>query len=165
MKLYHVPLTRSIRVVWLLEEMGITDYELVTISRDDWHDFAKSDEYQAVNMLGKYPGMRDGDLTMVESVAIMEYAIAKYGANGLAPASDDPEYGEYLSGECTSCHQASGSDAGIPSIIHWPEDDFVLAMHAYKRKQRAHPVMQMIAGRLGDEEIAALAAYFANLSD
>jgi glutathione S-transferase len=96
MKLYHVPLTRSIRVVWLLEEMGITDYELVTISRDDWHEFAKSEEYQAVNMLGKYPGMRDGDLTMVESVAIMEYAIAKYGANGLAPASDDPNYGEYL---------------------------------------------------------------------
>jgi cytochrome c len=33
-------------------------------------------------------------------------------------------------------------------------------MHAYKNKQRNHPVMQMIAGRLNDEEIAALAAYF-----
>ncbi len=75
----------------------------------------------------------------------------------------DPEYGEYLSGECTTCHQASGGDDGIPSITLWPEDQFVVAMHAYKNKQRTHPVMQMIAGRLGDEEIAALAAYFKDL--
>jgi cytochrome c len=75
----------------------------------------------------------------------------------------DPEYGAYLSGECTACHQASGGDAGIPSIVLWPEEDFVLAMHAYKAKKRKHPVMQMVAGRLGDEEIAALAAYFGSL--
>ena len=72
----------------------------------------------------------------------------------------DPEYGEYLSGECTTCHQADGRVDGIPSITYWPEEDFVVAMHAYKNKQRSHPVMQMIAGRLSDEEIAALAAYF-----
>ena len=77
----------------------------------------------------------------------------------------DPEYGEYLSGECTTCHQSAGGDDGIPSIVLWPEDDFVVAMHAYKNKQRNHPVMQMVAGRLGDEEIAALAAYFANLTE
>lgn len=74
----------------------------------------------------------------------------------------DPEYGAYLSSECTTCHKADGGDDGIPSIVYWPEQDFVVAMHAYKDKQRNHPVMQMIAGRLGDEEIAALAAYFAN---
>ncbi|MEO0751860.1 MAG: c-type cytochrome [Pseudomonadota bacterium] len=75
----------------------------------------------------------------------------------------DPEYGEYLSGECTTCHQVSGGDAGIPSIVLWPEEDFVIAMHAYKNKTRTHPVMQMIAGRLGEEEIAALAAYFGRI--
>lgn len=77
----------------------------------------------------------------------------------------DAEYGEYLSSECTTCHQASGADQGIPSIVLWPEDDFVVAMHAYKNKQREHPVMNMVAGRLGDEEIAALAAYFATLEE
>ena len=77
----------------------------------------------------------------------------------------DPEYGAYLSGECTTCHQAAGSDDGIPSITLWPEDQFVVAMHAYKTKKRNHPVMQMIAGRLGDEEIAALAAYFKDLEN
>jgi cytochrome c len=72
----------------------------------------------------------------------------------------DPAYGEYLAGECTTCHQRSGADEGIPSIVGWPERDFVTAMHAYKNRHRPHPVMQMIAGRLSDEEIAALAAYF-----
>ncbi|MDA7430236.1 c-type cytochrome [Primorskyibacter aestuariivivens] len=75
----------------------------------------------------------------------------------------DPEYGEYLSSECTTCHQADGGDSGIPSITLWPEEDFVIAMYAYKTKRRNHPVMQMIAGRLSDEEIAALAAYFGAL--
>jgi cytochrome c len=72
----------------------------------------------------------------------------------------DPAYGEYLSSECTTCHQRDGSDEGIPSIVGWPEEDFVVAMHAYKQKLRPHPVMQMMASRLTDEEIAALAAYF-----
>jgi cytochrome c len=75
----------------------------------------------------------------------------------------DAEYGAYLSNECTTCHRADGTDKGIPSIVLWPEEDFVVAMHAYKDKTREHPVMNMVAGRLGDEEIAALAAHFATL--
>ena len=75
----------------------------------------------------------------------------------------DPAWGEYLASECQTCHQRDGSDQGIPSITNWPEEDFVVAMHAYKRRLRPHPVMQMMAGRLADEEIAALAAYFATL--
>lgn len=72
----------------------------------------------------------------------------------------DPEYGQYLSNECAVCHQKDGDYDGVPSIVNWPAEDFVVAMHAYKRKIRPHPVMQMMAGRLSDEEIAALAAYF-----
>lgn len=75
----------------------------------------------------------------------------------------DPEYGEYLANECQTCHQVSGANDGIPGISGWPSEDFVVAMHAYKRKLRPHPVMQMMAGRLNDEEIAALAAYFKDL--
>ena len=75
----------------------------------------------------------------------------------------DPEYGEYLSNECLTCHQASGGDDGIPSITGWPSEDFAAAMHAYKERLRPHPVMQMMAGRLSNEEIAALAAYFGGL--
>lgn len=75
----------------------------------------------------------------------------------------DTAYGEYLSSECMTCHQRSGANEGIPGIIGWPSEDFVIAMHAYKRQIRPHPVMQMMAGRLSDEEIAALAAYFEGL--
>lgn len=75
----------------------------------------------------------------------------------------DPDYGEYLASECQTCHQVDGSDQGIPSITSWPTEDFVVAMHAYKQKLRPHPVMQMMASRLNNEEIAALAAYFATL--
>ncbi len=75
----------------------------------------------------------------------------------------DPEYGEYLAGDCTGCHQADGSYDGIPSITGWDIESFVWAMHSYKQKVREHPVMQMMVGRLSDDEIAALAAYFETL--
>lgn len=75
----------------------------------------------------------------------------------------DAEYGEYLASECLTCHKQDGTADGIPSITLWPTEDFVVAMHAYKRKLRPHPVMQMMAGRLNNEEIAALAAYFKDL--
>lgn len=86
---------------------------------------------------------------------------------GIDPAvleiAGDAEYGEYLASECTTCHQRDGSDQGLPSITGWPAEDFAIAMHAYKADLRDHAVMQMMAKRLDDEEIAALAAWFATL--
>lgn len=81
-------------------------------------------------------------------------------ADEIMAIKGDAEYGEYLSGECLTCHQPSGANKGIPSIIGWPTEDFVIAMHAYKSQSRKHPVMRMIARRLSDEEIASLAAFF-----
>ncbi len=76
----------------------------------------------------------------------------------------DAEYGEFLASECAACHSRTGRDDGIPGIVGWPEEHFVVAMHAYRQELRPHEVMQMIAKRLGDEEIAALAAYYGQLS-
>ncbi len=75
----------------------------------------------------------------------------------------DPDYGEYLASECQTCHRADNSNEGIPGINGWEIEDFVYALHEYKQKLRENPVMQMMAGSLGDEEIAALASYFASL--
>ena len=75
----------------------------------------------------------------------------------------DVEYGEYLASACVTCHQANGTDQGIPSITGWPTEAFVTVMHAYKNKHRENQVMQQQAGRLANDEIAAIAAYFANL--
>lgn len=79
-------------------------------------------------------------------------------------AAGDRELGQYLSAECVTCHQASGTATGIPSIVGWPEGQFIAAMNAYKDKQRDNPVMQTVAGRLAADDIAALAAYFGGLS-
>lgn len=75
----------------------------------------------------------------------------------------DPAYGEYLAGECTTCHQRSGQSNGIPAIVGWPAEQFVAVLKSYKHKDRPNLVMQSIAGRLGETEMAALAAYFGSL--
>jgi cytochrome c553 len=83
---------------------------------------------------------------------------------GTAYASGDRALGEYLSSECVTCHRPSGTPIGaIPAIRGWPIDQFVAVMSAYKNKQRENDVMQSIAGRLGQEEIEALATYFGSL--
>ena len=102
------------------------------------------------------------DLSPAEPTATPE----EYGLDPQILAIEgDPEYGAYLAGECTTCHRLDGTDEGIPSITGWPLDDFVIALHAYKHAKRVHPVMQMVAGRLSDEEIAALAAHFQGADD
>ena len=78
-------------------------------------------------------------------------------------AAGDKAFGQYLSSECVTCHQASGRFDGIPSIGGWPEASFVEIMKQYRTKERPNPVMQTIAGKLTEEEIAALAAYFGSL--
>jgi cytochrome c553 len=80
-----------------------------------------------------------------------------------AEAKGDRAFGEYLSAECVTCHQLTGRFSGIPPIVGWPEETFVAVMNEYKLKARPNPVMQTLAGRLSDKEIAALAAYFGSL--
>jgi cytochrome c len=96
---------------------------------------------------------------------LLALAVSALSGTAWAAETGDPEYGAYLSGECTTCHRADGADEGIPPIVGWSEETFAAAMQAYKSKSRLHPVMNMVAGRLNDEEIAALAAYFATLAD
>jgi len=96
------------------------------------------------------------------SVALAALLIAD-GWRG-ATAAGDVELGKYLSSECVTCHQATGiAAAGVPAIVGMPDDQFSALMNSYKAKERDNAVMQTIAGRLKDEDIAALAAYFGGL--
>lgn len=70
------------------------------------------------------------------------------------------ELGEYLSGDCTACHQLKGQAPGIPAITGWPAEAFVMVMVAYKEGEREHDLMQNVARRLSDEDIQALAIFF-----
>ena len=76
-------------------------------------------------------------------------------------AKADLGYGEYLAGECVTCHQKSG--AGIPQINGIEAETFVTTIKAYRSKELDNKVMQMMAGRLDDEQIISLAAYFSSL--
>ncbi len=75
----------------------------------------------------------------------------------------DVAYGEYLAGECVTCHSADGADRGIPSIIGLDAEGFAYIMHSYRNKELDNKVMQLVAGRLDDEQIASLAVYFSKL--
>jgi len=89
-KLYHAPLTRSVRIYWLLEELGIP-YELETVTfKADNLPFGQS------TPAGKLPAIQDGDLTMFESGAILEHILERYGNGRLAPPSGSPLRGPYL---------------------------------------------------------------------
>ena len=87
---------RGLRVVWLLEEMGLS-YRLRPV---DLLAGAENDpEFMAINPGGFIPAMRDGDVTMVESIAIMEYLMGRYGPTPLAPEPRDaafPLYQQFL---------------------------------------------------------------------
>ena len=100
---------------------------------------------------------------MTRFFAPLSLVLAAIPGAALAGTAKQIAFGQYLSGECVTCHQVSGAAKGIPAIIGWPEDGFVAVMQSYKTKARDNPVMQTIAARLSDEEMAALAAYFATL--
>jgi len=83
---------RGFRVVWLLEEMGLP-YKLRPV---DLLACAENDpEFMAINPGGFIPALQDGDVVMVESIAIMEYLMARYGPTPLAPAPSDPSFPAY----------------------------------------------------------------------
>lgn len=80
----------------------------------------------------------------------------------MAPAMADDLYdlGEYLSGDCTACHQLQGESEGIPPIIGWDTEAFVTVMQAYKEGERDHALMQTVARRFSEEDLQALAVFF-----
>lgn len=83
--------SRSLRVVWLLEEMGLT----YRVRHVDMLAAEKDPAWLAVNPGDFLPAIQDGDVTMVESVAIMQYLMGRYGPTALQPAPDDPTFPTY----------------------------------------------------------------------
>ena len=79
------------------------------------------------------------------------------------PAPDKLAYGKHLSQECTTCHRRDGTDKGIPSIIGLKEDFFVATMKFYQTGARTNQTMNSVAQALNEEQLQALAAYFATL--
>ena len=83
---------RGFRVAWLFEEMGLP-YRLRQV--DLLAGVEKDAEFLAINPAGFIPAIQDGDTVMVESIAIIEYLLARYGPSPLAPTPDDPAFATY----------------------------------------------------------------------
>jgi glutathione S-transferase len=86
---HHLNNSRSQRVLWLLEELGV-EYDLKRYQRDAATMLAPP-ELRQVHPLGKSPVISDGPVTVAESGAIVEYLVERHGQGRLAPAPGTPE--------------------------------------------------------------------------
>ena len=160
--LYHSPLLRSVRIYWLLEELGLP-YRLETLAfTRKSPPFHFGPEYLKVHPLGKIPAIRDGDLTMFESGAILEYILERYGNGRLAPAPGTSGRAMFLQW----VHFAEGT--ATPPIAEFldhtffrPEAERIPAVVAYSRTRAVAALdmlEQVLAGKqylLGAEFTAA----------
>jgi glutathione S-transferase len=109
-EVHHLNASRSRRITWLLEELGVP-YELVMYKRDATTNLAPP-ELKAVHPLGKAPVIRDNGTVIFESGAIVEYLVRKYGNGRFAPAMGTADYDRYIQ----FLHYAEGS-AMLPLML------------------------------------------------
>ena len=93
LKVHFVAGTRAGRVVWLLEELGL-EYEvnIMPFTKEG----LKSPEHRSRHALGRVPVLEDGDISIFESGAIIDYILERHKNGGLKPSSDAPEFPFYL---------------------------------------------------------------------
>ena len=109
-RVHHLNKSRSQRIVWLLEELGLP-YELVRYQRDAVTNFAPP-ELKAIHPLGKSPLLEDDGVLIEESGAIVQYLLDRYGKGALQPAPGTPAALRHLQ----LMHFAEGS-AMIPLLL------------------------------------------------
>lgn len=83
-----------------------------------------------------------------------------------ARAADEAKlrsYGQHLAQECSSCHRVDGVNNGIPSITGWDVDLFMRTLRFYQQGARTNPVMVSVAKSLDDDQLRALALYWASV--
>lgn len=132
---HHLNNSRSQRVLWLLEELDVP-YEIVKYERDPKTMLAPP-ELQKIHPLGKSPVVTDGENTLAESAAILEYIAEKYGNGRLVPASGTPEYNRYR----YYMHYAEGSLMPLLLVK-------LLMSRVRKAPALVRPIAKAIAGKL-----------------
>ncbi len=110
LQVHHLNNSRSQRVLWLLEELEL-DYEIVKYQRDATTNLAPP-ELAKVHPLGKSPVLVDGDRTIAESGALLDYVVRRHGGGRLAPKPGTEAHETYLEW----LHYAEGS-AMLPVML------------------------------------------------
>jgi glutathione S-transferase len=151
---HHLNNSRSQRVLWLLEELALP-YEIVKYERDPKTLLAPA-SLRKIHPLGKSPVITDGDATLAESGAILEYLVDTYGKGALAPAAGTPAFRHYR----YFLHYAEGSL--MPFLV------MKLVFNKIKTDAPflVRPIAKAIAGQVGDRFLDPnLAAHLAFLAE
>ena len=130
--------SRSIRVVWLLEEMGLP----YRVAQVDMLAPEQDPAFLAINPANYIPALQDGEVVMVESFAIMEYLMAHYGPTPLAPPATDaafPNYQQFL-------HLG---EAGLATLMMPVVVSRFIAPEAERENWGARWCLQSVRKRLG----------------
>jgi len=135
---HHLNNSRSQRLLWLLEELGVL-YDIKHYQRDARTMLAPP-ELRKVHALGKSPVITDGDVTLAESGAIMEYVLEKHGRGRLMPKPNTPERLRYT----YWMHFAEGS--AMPPLVM----KLVLGRIAKGVPFLIRPIARAIVGRVQD---------------
>lgn len=143
-RIFHSPGTRSIRVVWLCEEMGLP-YEIEAVQLG-----GANPEMAALNPVGTIPVLVDGDLVLTESVTMMEYVAQTYGPTPLALDPSDDDYWDYkqqlMFGEATL---AAPINYLVATVMMAPADqreNFTASAIRGGIKRRLKAVQRRVAG-------------------
>ncbi len=190
MRIYHAPNTRGIRPIWLCEELGLP-YEVVPV--DFSAEYRASPEWRALNPVGKVPVLQDGDLTMMESGAMVDYILARYANGAFDLPTDHAEYAHLRQwmwfaeatlarplGEIVNHGRAFPGDARIEAVATEMADRSVTSLEAVGEHMatRSYLVAEtftaadimmgysLLIGRLliGDRFPDSLSAYWERLS-
>jgi glutathione S-transferase len=148
-KVHHAKRARSARVIWLLEELG-EPYERVIF--DFKPENLRSPEYLKLHPLGEVPVVEDGDVTIFESGAILQYLLEKYGKGRLEPRVGTPERALYLQW----FHFGEASLAQLVSTIvrhrfNKPEAERIPVI-VTEARERLRPVMAVVERALEGRE-------------
>jgi glutathione S-transferase len=131
---HHLNDSRSQRILWLLEELGVP-YEIKPYQRDAQTRLAPP-ELKQVHPLGKSPVITDGGKTIIESGAIIDYVIRRYGKGRMQPAPETAAYDEYVQW----MHYAEGS-AMLPLMLN---------LYAARLGDAAAPLMPRVEGEIAN---------------
>jgi glutathione S-transferase len=144
--LWYAPRTRSIRVRWLLEELGVP-YALRRV------DFNRPERMFAQDTpLGKFPVIEDDGVTICESGAIVEYVLERYGEGRLAPPIGNPSRGPFLQW----IHYAEATAFAPLGVVIWHTlyagDADTIPTVMESARDRARSALDFVEQSLGDRD-------------
>jgi len=160
LKVHFVANTRAGRIVWLLEELGL-EYEvnIMPFSKEG----LKSEEHRSRHALGRVPVLEDGDISIFESGAIIEYILARHKDGGLKPDVNSSEFPDYLQWfhYCEGMVMPPMNQIVVQTILLPPDrrDENVLLQAQKLLSKALAPVNEALAGKdylVGDFSAADL---------